>query len=310
MRRGLSHVGKALLGLAVFTAIAVYWLFYDNRPPSSGRFPLDIAAIRSEAARIPGDRPSRLEVEIVTHSMLPKITMVAGSSWSKADQIRTSYRLVFPSSSIIVDTAYDPKTAAFYKVDRYDMAAWQRLLTAMDQATQIVVTHEHNDHLGGLMASPNAKALLAKSRLTPEQVTNIQALEPLKWPEGSRTDFKPLIYDKLLAIAPGVVLIKAKGHTPGSQMVYVQRADGQEYIFMGDTASAAGNVVAQHIRSRLVTDFYTHENRAAVFLQTKALHDLSVAQPKIALIPGHDAAAIEAMVKKGLLHRGFTPHTP
>ncbi len=306
MRRWISRLGKLFAVLALLAACAIYWLFYDNRMPSSGKYAIDMATIRAEASRIAGDKASRIEIETLSHNTLPRIVMVAGTSWGKVDQIRTSYRLVFPSSSIIVDTAYDPKTAAIYKVDSFDNAAWRRLLKAMDDASQIVVTHEHNDHLGGLMASPNVTKLLAKARLTPEQVANTKALKPLRWPAGSRETFQAFQYDTLIAIAPGVVLVKAAGHTPGSQMIYVQRADGQEYIFMGDTASSADNVKLERIRSRLVTDYYTQEDRTAVFLQTKALHDLSVAEPKIVLVPGHDAASIDGLVQSNLLMRGFT----
>jgi glyoxylase-like metal-dependent hydrolase (beta-lactamase superfamily II) len=107
-------------------------------------------------------------------------------------------------------------------------------------------------------------------------------------------------------IAPGVVLIRAAGHTPGSQMIYVQRADGQEYIFMGDVASSADNIRLLKIRSRLVTDFMTYDDRNAVMLETKALHALAEAEPKIALVPGHDGGAIRDFERRGLFTSGFT----
>jgi glyoxylase-like metal-dependent hydrolase (beta-lactamase superfamily II) len=104
-----------------------------------------------------------------------------------------------------------------------------------------------------------------------------------------------------------VVLIRAPGHTPGSQMIYVRRADGREYLFMGDVASLLGNVENQKIRSRLVTDFMTHEDRDAVMGQVMALHALHGAQPGIVLVPGHDAAAIDALIRDEALVAGFAP---
>jgi len=47
------------------------------------------------------------------------------------------------------------------------------------------------------------------------------------------------------------------------------------------------------------------DDRDAVFRQTIALNKLLKAQPGLVLVPGHDAAAIDAMVEAGLLARGF-----
>ena len=43
-------------------------------------------------------------------------------------------------------------------------------------------------------------------------------------------------YEKYDAFASGIALIKAPGHTPGSQMIYVKLASGAEYLFVGDAA--------------------------------------------------------------------------
>lgn len=296
---------RLLAVVLILFGAAVYWLFYDNRLPQTGSFPLDIAAIRAEAARIPGARARVIQVETVSHSLKPGIAMIAGTGWKNIDLVRNSYRVVFPTGSIIIDTGFDAKTAAADKVDSFDEAAFRRVLSAMDGATRIVVTHEHADHIGGLLTSPHLIRLLPKTILNPEQFADSGRSAPLTWPKGSRVGFRPLAYQGMIAIAPGVVLIRAPGHTPGSQMVYVQRADGQEYLFMGDTASEADNVRLLRIRSRLVTDFMTHDDRRAVMLQTQALHRLATAAPRIALVPGHDAVATAAFEHSGLLVPGF-----
>jgi len=304
IRRWLSVFA---LSLVIVLSAGYFWLFLDGSAFSSADYAFDIDAVRKAAATINGARATEIEVETISHTAVPETVMVAGTSWQRVDLVRVSYRVIFPDQSIIIDTAYDAETARKGGADRYDDAAWGRLQDAMRSASRIVVTHEHADHIGGLLASPYWHDLLPKALITAEQFDNPQGSWPAAWPEGSRAEFKPLRYDALLAIAPGIVLIKAPGHSPGSQMIYVQRADGQEYLFMGDVASMLENVSRVSIRSHLVTNFISHDDRAAVLAETKALHRLAAAEPGIALVPGHDGAAIAALVESKLLTAGFTP---
>jgi glyoxylase-like metal-dependent hydrolase (beta-lactamase superfamily II) len=169
-------------------------------------------------------------------------------------------------------------------------------------ADTIVVTHEHGDHIGGLTASPALASIAPRALLLPEQAALL--------PAARRGAVQPLRYARLQAIAPGVVLIRAAGHTPGSQMVYVRRSDGHEYIFMGDTASLAGNVTALRARSRLVADFMAKEDRPTVLVQLQALQRLALANPDVTLVPGHDGTEIGKMITAGWLSPQFQPAAP
>ena len=294
---------KVIWGVVVVAMLAfgaVWWLFYANGAPD-GRFALDLAAVRREAARLPGPGPVRVEVETVSHERVPKIAMVAGAGWGKVDLIRASYRPVWADGRTgIIDTTYDRATAG--EVASFDDAAFARVRRAMTAANFIVVTHEHGDHLGGLKTAPNLAALMPHALLTPAQIAAPAGGIP-SWPVG--TSVTPFRYRGMSAIAPGIVLIAAPGHTPGSQWVYVRRADGKEIIFMGDTASMIDNVLTGQIRSHLVTDWMTHDDRAAVLRQVAALKEVAAANPGLALVPGHDAVAIGALARDGTLTPGF-----
>ena len=296
--RGLAALGILLVLGAV---AAVYWLFYDNRM-ASGRFPLDLAAIRAEADKLPGAVPERIEVEVLSFQQVPRIAMQAGADWAPVDLIRTSYRLVWPDRSIVIDTGHDEKSARATGVKIFMRPAWTRLQAALKTADTIIVTHEHGDPTGGLANSPALAGIAPHALLLPEQAMTL--------PAARRSAAQPLRYTSLKAIAPGVVLIRAAGHTPGSQMVYVRRGDGHEYIFMGDTASLAGNVTALRARSRLVADFMAREDRPTVLVQLRALQRVALANPQISLVPGHDGSEIGKMITAGWLTPHFQPSEP
>ena len=297
-------VAAILLVVAIVLAAAVYWLFYDNELPTAGAFVLDVPRLRAAA---PGTGPTRIEVEEVSHTFVPKIGVVAGTSWRKFDMMRTSYRLVWPDRSIVIDSGNSLALARKFGAATYDVGAWRRIQRALLSASDVVVTHEHADHIGGIMESPHLAAVLPRMRLTPEQADVGNRADPLDWPAGAMRGYRSLRYHDLHALAPGVVLIRSPGHTPGSQMIYVRRADGRELLFMGDVASAADNVRLQSIRPRYTTEFYgtTHDDRRAVMLETIALHRLHESDPEITLVPGHDAIAIRQLEAQELLSLGF-----
>jgi glyoxylase-like metal-dependent hydrolase (beta-lactamase superfamily II) len=217
-----------------------------------------------------------------------------------------SYQLVYPDRSVIVDTAMDRAIAGpDFLVPFYDTQAWQRTLAAMDTAAQIVITHEHMDHIGGVAAHPNLKLLLPNILLTEEQLAHPSRMWPAKLPKGVFDDYQPLQSEQYLAIAPGLVLIKSPGHTPGSQMAYVKLADGREILLLGDVVWKQRNIEVQRERPRWVTALLVREDRHAVFGQIKALGELSQNEPGVKLVPGHDATVVDALTAAGYLHKGF-----
>ena len=301
VRRTLISIGV----LAVVGGAAYYWLVVESRMPSDAEFAFDINQVRRAVAAVPGDKPATVEVEHVGSFQFPATAIVAGDGWALRDMPVYSFRLAYPDRSIIVDTALNEELGGGNLVT-FDAEAYTRMMSAMTSASLILITHEHMDHIGGLTVHPDLVALLPSTALTREQVEHPERSLPARFPEGALDDYQPLEYEQFKVVAPGVALIKAPGHTPGSQMVYVQKANGQELLLIGDVAWHYRNIEVLRERARLVTRFFLNEDRTAVFGQLAALHELHVAEPDIAIVPGHDGGIVEGLLEAGILAQGFS----
>jgi glyoxylase-like metal-dependent hydrolase (beta-lactamase superfamily II) len=299
---------NTLIALGVFIALigaAYYWLVVESHVPSDARFALDIAEVRRLANATAGEKPSTIEVEQVAAFEFPATAVVAGDGWSMAQLAAFSYRVVYPQSTAIIDTAL-AESMGVGNLASFDPEAYARMQTAMAQASLIVITHEHMDHIGGLIAHPKLTAMLPAIRLTREQLAHPELSKPAVFPEHSLDGLTPLDYKSYQPVAPGIVLIKAPGHTPGSQMVFVQTAAGAEYLFIGDVAWHFRNIELQRERARLITAFFIKEDRTAVFGQLAALERLHTTQPRIHIVPGHDGPVIAKLVAEGALKSRFS----
>ncbi len=299
----IALVVVALLGLG---GGAGYWLLGDSDPPANlAPFDLDLAAIRAAADEFPGGKASDVRVEAIATGSQLRLFSVGGARFESAPMGAFAYQVILPADEIVIDSGFNTAQAGPRSLfAQYDDDAAARVDAGLGEATEIVVTHEHADHLGELAAFFAKVPDIARAiRLTAEQLRNV---DPNIGPDRARlTELTPIAYDRYLAIAPGVVLIKAPGHTPGSQMIYVRREDGRELLFAGDIAWLDENIATGRGKPRFVSELVLHEDRNAVFAELAALKRLRVAEPNLSIVPGHDGAAIDALIANGLMERGF-----
>lgn len=303
----LKWVGIVFIGLIAVLGAAYWWFFLESSVPD-GQFELDIAELRSLANSVQAEKPVEVRVEHVASGEFPLAAALAGGGWGPTDMPFQAFQIVYNGGGhVLIDTGMDRATASKDGAPKfYDDAAFARVSKAMESASKIVVTHEHFDHLGGLATAPNVKMLMSAAVLTAEQVNSTApAAIVAKIPADALAGYTPLSYEKYHVLSPGVVLIKAPGHTPGSQIIFVQLQNGGEYLFLGDVAWKMANVELVRERPRAVTQFFLQEDRNKVALQLKAIKAVMDANPKLIVVPGHDLGVLHSALEEGWLTVGF-----
>lgn len=151
--------------------------------------------------------------------------------------------------TVLVDAGLGGQFPGFPRAGQFP----QRLEAAgidLGSVTDVVITHMHMDHVGGLLVDD------VKTQLRPDLRIHVSATEVDFWksPDFSRTDMpapvpevlrstaaqfveayagKLQVFDETYDVAPGVVVQRTGGHTPGHSIVRV--TSGRERLtFAGD----------------------------------------------------------------------------
>jgi glyoxylase-like metal-dependent hydrolase (beta-lactamase superfamily II) len=268
-----------------------------------------LPAVRRAAALIPGDPPSAIRVVSLNPFRAALSYMVEGASERNVSAAYPVFQIRFPRGWIVVDSALDrefvPKSTTFSD-DEYN-----QIHVALRDAQLVVVTHEHHDHVAGVLRSPYLAQVRQHTLLTRAQVHSLieHPNNPLiKIDSAVAAHYLTIDYDPFIPIAPGVVLIKAAGHTPGSQMVYVRLESGQEVILAGDVAWNMAGIETQRQKPEASTRDFGDEDRNSIARQLRWLRSIAGAQT--AVVVSHDDAWISTLINRGVLVSGFDFKNP
>jgi glyoxylase-like metal-dependent hydrolase (beta-lactamase superfamily II) len=303
-------MGKWLATIVFASVIAglVWWWAFDGSTPEASDYDFRISELRAAAATPAADRPRGVAVEVVATGTAPQFAAIGGFDFKDRRFDYAAFGITYADGRrILVDTAVDEDIAKTVLEAEFDKAAYQRLIAAMRAADRILVTHEHVDHLPVVARHPEPDAIAPKLLLTAPEVAALPAFAPAGRLARSLIDLPATDFSKPTRVAPGVAAMATPGHTKGHVVVYVQRNDGTEYLLVGDIAWLMDSVTNARTRPRFLQTFFFDppEQRRDVQLQVRALHNLARVEPKLVILPAHDADHIAALVKRGELAEGF-----
>ena len=258
-----------------------------------------LTRVRAAARAIPGDLPREIRYLKFAETRLKLGALLQDGGDQLVVAAFPVFQVRYSRTWIMIDAGMnrDVDTTLTFWPDRF-----ARVQRGLRGAALILVTHEHHDHVAEALRSVTPEIVAPKTLLTRAQVqTLVERPDPplAKLAPGRSADYLVFDYDVLYPVAPGVVLIKAPGHTPGSQMVYVRLASGREALFIGDiTWMMAG--VERRLQKPEEVSREVNEDRAALQQQIDWLSGLTARQG-IVIITCHDDAWLQSLARRGLL---------
>ncbi|MEP3421461.1 MAG: MBL fold metallo-hydrolase [Erythrobacter sp.] len=304
----LKRVGLGLLLLLAGMGGLAYFYVIDGGLPTDPDFDFRIADLRSLSQADPSQLPHTIEVVSVGSRRLPSVVVEAGLFAGDIVMNRTSFRLRSEWGDTLIDVGMDETVwEEFSPDDEFSGSGFAQVREAMGTARRIIVTHEHPDHMGFLVRYDDLSNAIGVLRMTSEQIAGTAKYSRDGAVPGLFGQLTPLSSNEPSVVAPGVVVLPAPGHTPGSVVIFVRMQDGKEVLFLGDIVWNMSNIRNQRGRSRLMQDVLMPEpeERSPVYNQLAALIELANAEPDIQMIPSHDDQLIQELTSIGRLRSGF-----
>ena len=294
--------------MRIFSLAILFWGLsaQAQAQTQSEPYPDDLLdQIRSLARSIEGDLPQSVAWAKVAESHRPFADIIEGGSDETFVSARTAFQIRYADRTIMLDSGMDEEVHRYYgfgRIEPYFADVNEQVQHALLLADQIIITHEHGDHVAGVIRSPNVDRLAAKTLMNEAQIdslANSPQLPQIQLPDELADDFSPSVFETLLAVAPGIVAIKSPGHTPGHQMLFVATANDREYLFIGDVAWSLENITAMKPRPSH-TAGRIGEDVEALMQQMQWIRTLMDREGLI-IVPSHDDTLLTEYAADGVL---------
>jgi glyoxylase-like metal-dependent hydrolase (beta-lactamase superfamily II) len=299
-----------LLALPLSLPIAYHVLFVQDSLPTASTLSIDWPRVRTLAGPV-NEGPRAIQSDVVARGSFFGWMICAGCGWDEVPMEYRTYQLVYANGeSVVIDAVHDAERhAAMPLMGDYDTDAFARQTEALRRAEHILLTHEHPDHANGLravIAEPSVRARM----WIPEAQRHSAAMRDAGLSEDELAGLPAIGAGPYYAVAPGVVVIPMPGHTPGTQVVYVRRSDGAEYLFLGDIVWNARNLRERRGKSRLIS-WVAGEDRGPLLDQIAYFADLAVSVGSSPsgwyFVVAHDPEQNARLLDEGFLEAGLSP---
>jgi len=270
-----------------------------------------LTQIRDASRAIPGALPTSINFVKFAESHRTYSVVIEDGGEEPFISARTAFQIVYKDGSVMIDAGMDETVHQFYgfgRVEPYWPERNQMVQDALRQANMVLITHEHGDHIAGVIRSDIRDEIASKTILTKAQVNTLidsPQLPEIGLTENLAAKYIVIDYDKFLPIAPGIVLVRAAGHTPGHQIIYAQLETGMEYVFIGDIGWSLDNVIEIKPRPQSTINRIGEDPQALV-AQLTWLNGLL--KENLLVIPSHDDSLLIEYAAEGLLNDSFIIH--
>ncbi len=267
-------------------------------------FAADLSEIRRLAGLLPGAWPVAVNGIRVAASIRPNKFVIAGGDDKPITMPRSAFQVVYPDATVMIDSGLDQETHDSFstpdKREPYFPEEFAKLQQALNAARMIVLTHFHADHVAGVTQATNFDELAAKTFIsvaTAQCLLNTPHRPHMRMAAEQLNKFNIFDYGDSHPIAPGMVLIRAHGHSADHQMVYIALQSGREILHSVDVGWVVENIA--QIKGKAAP--WVKEDKGAVLGQLRWLNHIMQNERNITLLVTHDDEQFKSAVKTGVI---------
>ncbi|MBT8765147.1 MBL fold metallo-hydrolase [Metapseudomonas boanensis] len=233
---------------------------------------------------------------------------VSGGSWTKkATANHVAVLIEHHAATLLFDTGLGRQVDQQFDSE---MPWWDKPLLQYGQVSpardqldrngiridRILLSHAHWDHASALVDFPEVPIWAPYEEIefaqisAPPAVLPSQFAHPVKWHPFTFLPAPFMGFEESLDLFGdrSLVLVPLSGHTPGSVGLFLTLDDGRRFFFSGDTSWRLEGFTGPHEKfwlSRLMVD----NDREATHAQLRKVHELLQREPKLTVVPAHDA---------------------